>query len=108
MGEEFTFRQRSTGTEYTKVKDSDVNLKGVFDAKYQIVDPETEEIISTNRPGIGVNLNDFEVIPIQQDEIMVRGIWFRISDKQEDGQGGAVFLLNKVNASDRIDYAGGR
>lgn len=108
MGEDIVFKAMKTGVTYSKVVNSEENLRGVFDSKYQIVDPETEEIISTNKPGVGVNLNDFEVIPVQGDEFFIQGIWFRVTDKQEDGQGGAVLLLNKVNASDRINYAGGR
>ena len=83
-------------------------VNGVFDSKYQVVDPDTQEMISTNKPGLGVNLNDFQVQPMQGDVFEIRGIKFRVTDKQEDGQGGAVLLLNKVNASDRIEYARSR
>lgn len=83
-------------------------IRGVFDSKYQVIDPETQELISTNKPGLGVNLNDFTVQPVQDDEFEIRGIKFRVTEKQEDGQGGAVLLLNKVSASDRIEYARSR
>jgi hypothetical protein len=101
----------SMGTEakfYPKKEGGIFNVRGVFDSKYQVVDPETQEIVSTNKPGLGVNLNDFTVIPVQGDEFEIRGTRFVVTDKQEDGQGGAVLLLNKVKASDRIEYARSR
>ena len=42
---------------------------------------------------LGINLNDFDKgkEPLVGDEIKLRGVKFRIVDKQEDGQGGASF-----------------
>lgn len=105
--------QKATSTFGQKVKFFPMvggvyEVEGVFDSKYQVVDPETQEIISTNKPGLGVNLNDFAVQPGEGDEFEIDGIKFKVTDKQEDGQGGAVLLLNKVRASDRIKYARNR
>lgn len=100
MGEEVKFFPLKAGGVFL--------IRGVFDSKYQVIDPETQEMVSSNKPGLGVNLNDFSVQPAQGDKFEIRGIEFKVTDKQEDGQGGAVLLLNKVNASDRIEYARSR
>jgi hypothetical protein len=95
FGEEVTFYPKTGGV---------LKVLGVFDNEYQVVDPETEQVISANQPGLGVNLNDFEADPKKEDEFEIRGTRYRVTEKREDGQGGAVLLLNKVKASDRVEH----
>jgi hypothetical protein len=95
FGEKVTFYPKAGGA---------IEVTGIFSADFQIVDPETDQIISTNQPGLGVNLNDFETDPKQNDEVEIRGTKYRVTDKREDGQGGATLLLNKVKASDRVEH----
>lgn len=77
-------------------------IRGVFDNDYQAVDPDTEKTISANLPALGINLNDVSVDLAQGDQVKVRGTMFVVSDKREDGQGGAVLFLQKVRARDRF------
>lgn len=95
FGQEVTFYPKAGGV---------FKVQAVFDSEYQVLDPETEQVLSANQPGLGVNLNDFPEEPKQGDEVQVGELRFRVSDKREDGQGGAVLLLNKVKASDRIEH----
>lgn len=69
-------------------------IRAIFDNEFKMIDPDTEQLISANEPGIGINLNDFN-FPIRtgKDEVEIRGQRFIVRDKQEDGQGGATLLL---------------
>lgn len=93
FGEEVTFYPK-TGKVYKR--------RAVFDNEYQTVDPDTERLVSTNQPALGVNLNDFPVVPSKGDEVHVRGVRFLVVEKQEDGQGGAVLLLHRKSLNERI------
>lgn len=95
FGEEITFLPKS-GRVFKK--------RGVFDNEYQLIDPNTEHLVSVNQPMLGINLNDFDKgkEPLVGDEIKLRGVKFRIVDKQEDGQGGARLILQRVNLRERI------
>jgi len=77
-------------------------INAIFDNEYQSVDPETEKVLSVNQPALGINLNDLPVEIKQHDEVEIRGIRFKVIDKQEDGQGGATLMLHKVRQSDQI------
>ncbi len=95
------------GEEVTFFPDTDAELvvTAIFDAEYQVIDPNTEQVMSANQPGVGINLNDFpDGDPKQGDEVLIRGTKYRVSDKREDGQGGTILLLNKVKASDRPQH----
>ncbi len=70
--------------------------QGIFDNEYQAIDPDTEQVISSNQPALGINLNDLPIELNIEDLVKIRGYEFRIVDKREDGQGGATLLLHKV------------
>lgn len=92
FGEEVTFYPQVGGV---------YKVRGVFDNDYESVDPDTEQLISSNQPAIGINLNDVKFEISQEDEIKVRETRYRIIDKREDGQGGALLLLHKIDATDK-------
>lgn len=91
FGEEVTFYPKAGGV---------YKVKGVFDNDYQVVDAQTEQLISANQPALGVNLNDLDFSLKTGDEVSIRNALFRIHEKKEDGQGGAVLLLHAVKVSD--------
>ncbi len=76
--------------------------RGVFDNEYQLVDPTTEHLVSVNQPSLGLNLNDFDFEIGTGDKVKVRGVNYLIVDKQEDGQGGARLILQRVTLRERI------
>ena len=82
---------------YKPLKGGSYNLQAVFDRNFQQVDPDTEVIIASNVPAIGVNLNDMYEKPEQGDEVEIEDELFRVSDSQEDGQGGSTLILQKVD-----------
>lgn len=93
FGEEATFYPK-TGKVFKR--------RAIFDNEYHTVDPDTERLVSTNQPALGINLNDFPVVPGKGDEVLVRGVRFLIVEKQEDGQGGATLLLHRKSLNERI------
>lgn len=93
FGEEVTF--------YPLNRTGVYKVQAIFDNEYSVVDPDTEEVISSNRPALGINLNDIEFTIKKNDQVEIRGQRFAIYDKQEDGQGGAVLLLHRVNATEK-------
>lgn len=92
FGETVTFYPKSGGV---------YQVKAVFDNAYEAIDPDTEQLISANQPTLGVNLNEIEFEMRQGDQVQVRDTRYQITDKREDGQGGALLLLHKVNASSK-------
>lgn len=81
---------------YQPIDGGDYRLKAVFDRNFQQVDPDTEVVIGSNIPALGVNLNEMKDRPKQGDRVVIGDEIFRVSDSQEDGQGGASLILQKV------------
>jgi hypothetical protein len=93
FGEEIIFYPKKGGV---------YKVRGVFDNEYRTIDPDTEQVLSVNQPALGINLNDFPIEISIEDSVKVRGLLFKIVDKREDGQGGALLMLHKSRASDKI------
>lgn len=77
-------------------------LSGIFDNTYEAIDAETEHVISGNQPALGINLNDVKFKLKQGCEVELRNLRFKISDVQEDGQGGATLRLQRMKANESI------
>jgi hypothetical protein len=68
-------------------------IEAVFDREAIQVDPDTEEIVASNNPRIGIKLSDIPNPPQQGDRVDIGQERFEVTDSQEDGQGGAALLL---------------
>jgi len=88
FGEEVSYKPLSGGS-YT--------LYAVFDRNFEQVDPDTQVIVASNVPMLGVNLNEMHEEPEQGDQVEIIDETFRVVDSQEDGQGGASLILQKVD-----------
>lgn len=93
FGEQVEWRPRAGGIFF---------VRGIFDNTYHALDPQTQQVVSVNVPVLGVNLNDLKFDPKQGDIIKIRGKDFTVTDKEEDGQGGARFFLHKESINERI------
>lgn len=94
FGEEVTFYLRSG-----RVK----TVRAIFDNEFKLVDLDTEQLVSANQPRLGVNLNDFPEEDLRKgDSVIIRSIRFKITDKQEDGQGGATLFVQKERRNDKL------
>lgn len=77
-------------------------IRGIFDNEYEAVDPETEQLISSQQPVLGVNLNDLKFEMKVKDQIHIRNMRFHVVEVKEDGQGGASLILHKCNHEEKI------
>jgi len=77
-------------------------IRGIFDNDYETIDPETEQVISSNQPVLGVNLNDLNFEMKKDDMIQIRNLKFKVIEIREDGQGGAQLILHKSEHDKKI------
>lgn len=87
LGEPVTYRPRKGGT---------FAIDGIFDEAFRQVDPDTQEVVASNNPRVGIKLKDIPFKPEQGDEIRIRNKIYRVKDSQEDGLGGTSLLLTEV------------
>lgn len=91
LGEEVEYTFKTGGSEKVQV---------IFDNEWQQVDPDTERLISTNQPVIGVRLSDLSQEARVGDKVYViaENTDYIVQDVQEDGQGGASLFLKRKKA----------
>lgn len=77
-------------------------IRGIFDNDYEAVDPETEQVVSSNQPMLGVNLNDLNFEMKINDMIKIRNLMFKVIEVREDGQGGASLFLHKCEHEKKV------
>ncbi len=87
LGDKIIYRPKKGGT---------FDICGAFDERFVTVDPETEEVITTNTPNVFINLNDIPFLPEQGDQVEIFNVKYLVSDSQEDGLGGTTLLLHRV------------
>jgi len=71
-------------------------IEAVFDRDFQAVDPNTESLVATNQPMIGVRTRDLPAKPCKGDRVTIEDEVFKVIDSQEDGQGGSSILLHRI------------
>ena len=81
---------------YTPKGQPAVNMTGIFDDLYESVDPNTNAIITSQQPIVGIKDADLGQTPRQDDQVFVRGILYRVKEVQTDGQGGSRLFLHKI------------
>ncbi len=88
FGTAATYQRASGGSPFT--------VSGVFD--YVTVEEFSASGApsQSKRPSLGVKLADFPAAPVKGDTLTVNSIGFRVSHIDEDGQGGAMLILQKT------------
>lgn len=81
---------------YTPVGGSPVTIRAIVDMEFQQVDPNTGAIVSSNQPMIGVRDSDLAAVPALGDICTVRGVNYRVIERQQDGQAGTRLILHLV------------
>lgn len=87
FGEEIDYRPKVGGS---------FSIKGVYDNRYITVNPDTEEVVTSNVLTLGVKLCDLPFAPAQGDEVRISQMRFRVTDSQEDGHGGSTLILHRL------------
>jgi len=72
------------------------SIEAVFDRSFEQIDPDTEEVIASNVPMLGIKLANLPFSPDRGDEVRIGRERFQVIDSQEDGQGGARLILNRT------------
>lgn len=87
FGQEIDYRPKRGGS---------FTIMAVFDRAFEQIDPDTEEVVASNIPMIGIKLADLPFKPDRLDEVRIEGERFEVTDSQEDGQGGATLALHRM------------
>lgn len=80
---------------YESKRGGRTKIFAVFDNQFEAVDPDTERVVTSLNPVIGVRLRDLPQKPIEHDIVIARNVRYRVIDIQEDGVGGASLILHK-------------
>ncbi len=81
---------------YVPKSGTSFDIRGIFDNEYQAVDPNTQAVVSSLVPNIGIKLSDLPQSPVNGDMVIVKDQKYRISEVQKDVHGGARLFLHKV------------
>ena len=87
LGEEMSYRYKTGGS---------TKITAVWNRQHTSVDPDTEAVVSTNDPNIGVQLKDLRAYPVEGDKVYFNGDKYKVVDVEEDGQGAAQLRLYKL------------
>jgi hypothetical protein len=82
--------------DYRPTKGGSFLIDAVFDEFFEQVDPNSEEIVASNVPMIGIKANAIPFPPEQEDEVRIGQRRFKVVDSQEDGQGGISVLMYEI------------
>lgn len=87
MGDDVVYKPKKGGT---------FTIRGIYDEKFEQIDADTEELIASNIPSLGINLADLPFPPEQGDEVrLYDGRCFLVTDSREDGLGGSTLLMHR-------------
>lgn len=88
----------STDAIYKPKAGGQFKIRGPFDDRAQQVDPDTEQVISSNIFTFGLQLSDLKSPPKKGDSLVVKNQTYKVIDSQEDGVPGVsvVLILHKV------------
>ena len=81
---------------YCPISGGRIEISAVYDDQFEQVDAETEQLISSNQPTLGIKLADLGNIEPSKGDRVIRtnGEKFRVVESKEDGHGGAMLLMH--------------
>ena len=60
-------------------------IRGPFDDRAQAVDPDSEQVVSSNLFSLGIKLDDLPAPPKVGDTAKIKNVNYKVVDVQEDG-----------------------
>lgn len=88
-----TFGQR---VDYRPLTGGSFEIDAVFDRESISIDPNTEALIASANPAIGIRERDLPRKPEQGDKVSICGELFKVESPIPDGQGGTTLMLTKL------------
>ena len=85
---------------YIRARDgAKFDFYGVFNNSFAEVDPETETVVSVQKPHVGFRVRDLPCTPEQGDRILVRSLksLYEITQTDPDSEGHQVLWLKKFD-----------
>lgn len=73
-----------------------VSIDGIFEAQHVALRVGSGPESSMVAPALGIRLADLPRKPAKGDFVTVDSVNYRVSDSQEDGQGGATLILHRA------------
>lgn len=84
------------GVTYTR-SSVDYAITAIFDKNYEMVDPDTHAMVSSNRPVICCRIADLPGGTWSPgDTVTYDGVTYKTVDKQADSEGAIAILLHKM------------
>ena len=92
-----TFGETQT-VEYRPITGAPYDIVAVYNDRHQQIDPDTERLVSSNQPTLGVKLSDLTAVPVKGDKVFItkRAKEYIVHDSQEDGEGWSELFLYEV------------
>lgn len=82
---------------YEPATGSEFSITGIFTEGFQTLTLlEDGSEITAVVPRLGVMLSQFVTAPVQNDRVLVRGIWYRVKEVRIDSHGRADLMLNQA------------
>lgn len=82
---------------YSPNEGEDVAAVGVFSKVYELVDPDTENLVSSDQPTLGIKDSDFPKVVEKNEVFTIREKVYRVRDSQADGEGWTRLFLYEVS-----------
>lgn len=87
FGESVTYKPKAGGS---------YQIKAIFDNEYQAIDPDTQAVVSSSIPVLGVRLRDLQAAPKRGDRVVINGVSYEIVDNKDDSWGHSQLVLQKI------------
>lgn len=86
---------------YCPISGGRIEISAVYDDQFEQVDAETEQLISSNQPTLGIKLADLgNIEPTKGDKVFRKnGEKFRVIESKEDGHGGSLLIMHIMEAA---------
>lgn len=83
---------------YSPKEGGEFSVTGIFNEIFEQIDPDTERIVASNEPTVGIKLSDLPFVPAKGDKVQrpKTGDTFRVVDSREDGEGMSQLFLHRL------------
>lgn len=82
--------------QYIHVGGTAYDVDGIFEAQSEIIDPDSGAKVISNQPQVSFKLSLLQQMPDMDDEVQIRGYWYRVIEPIFDGQGTVTLRLHSL------------